>query len=283
MSPSVYHQNGHDYPTLDREALLGLTTSGDRTSGESNRQASARPLANDPRGEFLAMILHELRNPLNGMQLAFDVSRSAGGFRPEPDWLWTELERAIGQVSRLIDDLMDVCQTTHPTFRLCLRPVDLAAVALSCVQRRRYDFDRKGLWLALEPRPKSCWVMADEGRLELILGNLLDNAAKYTQPGGQVIVSVAVENAQAVLSVQDTGIGIAPENLPRVFEPFMREGIPAGRSNQGSGIGLLLVRTLVELHGGRVEASSPGRGEGTTFVVRLPTLPDGAQRINLVP
>jgi signal transduction histidine kinase len=114
--------------------------------------------------------------------------------------------------------------------------------------------------------------MADAQRMDLVLGNLLDNAAKYTAPGGQVLVSLVAENGEATLRVRDTGIGIAPESLPRVFEPFMRENTPTGRPTRGSGIGLLLVRTLVELHGGRVEVSSAGRGQGSEFVVRLPIL-----------
>jgi signal transduction histidine kinase len=112
--------------------------------------------------------------------------------------------------------------------------------------------------------------MADPGRLELVLGNLLDNAAKYSEPGGRVTVSVEAARAEVVLRVRDTGVGIAPEVLPFVFDPFVREGIPDVQSRRGSGVGLLLVRTLVELHGGRAEASSAGRGRGSEFVIRLP-------------
>jgi signal transduction histidine kinase len=101
---------------------------------------------------------------------------------------------------------------------------------------------------------------------------LLDNAAKYTEPGGRVTVSAEAARAEVMLRVQDTGIGIAPEVLPFVFDAFVRQGVPAGRPTRGSGVGLVLVQTLVELHGGRVEASSGGRGRGSQFVVRLPTL-----------
>jgi signal transduction histidine kinase len=133
-----------------------------------------------------------------------------------------------------------------------------------------------GLRLALEVRAEAAWVTADPERLELVLGNLLDNAAKYTEPGGRVTVSVEVAGDEAVLRVRDTGVGIAPEVLTSVFDPFVREVIPGVGPRRGSGVGLLLVRTLVELHGGRVEASSAGRGLGSEFVIRLPVACDRA-------
>ena len=170
----------------------------------------------------------------------------------------------------LLADLMDLCQASHPTFQLHRRPMDLAAAVRAAADRRRSDFERLGLSLALEVGAEAVWVTADPERLELVLGNLLDNAAKYTEPGGRVTVSVEATSAEVVLRVRDTGVGIAPEVLPFVFDPFVREGIPGVRPRRGSGVGLLLVRTLVELHGGRVEASSAGRGRGSEFVVRLP-------------
>ena len=216
------------------------------------------------------MVLHELRSPLSGMQLATQMLRYAEDRPPASDRLWVVLEKAIGQVNTLTEDLLDLCRTTHPTFRLHTRPMDLASMVHLVIERRRHEFERNGLWLALERGSKPVWIIADAERLELVLGNLLDNASKYTEPGGQVIVSVAVGHHEAVLRVEDTGIGIAPEALPSVFDPFVREGVAAGPKTQGSGIGLLLVRTLVELHGGRVEAFSAGRGRGSSFVVRLP-------------
>ncbi len=150
--------------------------------------------------------------------------------------------------------------------------MDLASAVCAAADRRRSDFERLGLSLALESGAEAVWVNADPNRLELVLGNLLDNAAKYTEPGGLVTVSIETTSAEVELRVRDTGIGIAPEVLPFVFEPFVREGIPGVRPRRGSGIGLLLVRTLVELHGGRAEASSAGKGRGSEFVVRLPVV-----------
>jgi signal transduction histidine kinase len=148
--------------------------------------------------------------------------------------------------------------------------VDLAAAAHAAAERRRPDFERAGLRLELSLGSEQVWLSADPDRLELILGNLLDNAAKYTEPGGRVTVSVEAVGAEVVLRVRDTGVGIAPEVLPFVFDPFVREGAPGVRPRRGSGVGLLLVRTLVELHGGRAEAHSAGRGRGSEFMIRLP-------------
>ncbi len=237
---------------------------------ESSRHGPADLLAADRRGEFLAMVLHELQNPLGSILAGVAFARDAEGLRPQSEWLWTGLENATRQVQGLLADLMDLCRAAHPTFRLHRRPMDLAAAARAAAERRRLDFEREGLRLELQFGAEPVWVTADPERLELVLGNLLDNAAKYTEPGGRVTVSVEAAGAEVVLRVRDTGVGIAPEVLPFVFDPFVREGVPGVQARRGSGVGLLLVRTLVELHGGRAEASSAGRGRGSEFVVRLP-------------
>ena len=218
------------------------------------------------------MVLHELRNPLGTILTAIDLLRDADGWLPQHRWVWGGVERAARQVQCLTDDLLCLFQATQPTFQLRLGPLNFAAMAHAAVERCRPAFEREGLQLMLRSDDKPVWVFADPVRLEFVVGNLLDNAAKYTEPGGRVTVSVEAASAEAVLRVQDTGIGIAPEVLPFVFDAFVREGVPAGRPTRGSGVGLVLVRTLVELHGGRVEASSAGRGRGSQFVVRLPTL-----------
>ncbi len=268
------HQLGNEcaHPHGARTPVVGTGALIDGVAGTLGETASYHEAGADPRGEFLAMVLHELRNPLHGIQLAVSTLGDAILSRPRSDWLIAGIERATHQVMALTDDLMELSHATHPTFRLRVQPIDLSAMVHANVERRRIEFERKGLWLALRPRPTSVWVNADPDRLELILGNLLDNAAKYTDAGGEVLVSVTVMESDAVLRIQDTGIGIGPESLPRVFEPFVREKESPGQATRGSGIGLLLVRTLVELHGGRVEAFSPGRGLGSAFVVRLPAL-----------
>jgi signal transduction histidine kinase len=226
----------------------------------------------DRREAFLAMVLHELRNPLGAILTATDLLRDAEDWLPQHQWVWGGVEGAARQLQCLTDDLLCLVQATKPTFHLLRRPLNLAAAAHAAAERCRPAFEREELQLVLVSRDQPVWVLADPVRLDYVVGNLLDNAAKYTAPGGRVVVSVEDASAEAVLRVQDTGIGIAAEVLPFVFDAFVREGVPAGRPTRGSGIGLALVRTLVELHGGRVEASSAGRGRGSQFVVRLPTL-----------
>jgi signal transduction histidine kinase len=257
-------------------AVLGRAVIEDRQESEPASRAVHPSRSGDPRGEFVAMVAHELRNPLNAIQLAVGLLRSAEASRSQVDWLLVGLEDATGQIIRLTEDLMNACKATHPTFELTLRPLDLAAAVGTCVERRRSDFEQKGLWLAYQPQPRPAWIMADAKRLELVLSNLLDNASKYTARDGMVIVSVDVEQTEAVLRVQDTGAGIASETLRSVFEPFVREMDSSRQSIPGSGIGLLLVRTLVQLHGGQVNASSAGRGKGSTFTVRLPVMSGNA-------
>jgi signal transduction histidine kinase len=217
---------------------------------DSSRDGPGGHLAHDRRGEFLAMVLHELGNSVCGIVATVEVVRESEGFRPHSEWLWTGLEDAARQVLALHADLMELCQASHPTFRLHRMPLDLAAAGRSAIDRRRPDFERLGLGLTLEIGRGETWVLADPERLRLVLDNLLDNAAKYSEPSGQVTVSVETTGDEAVLRVLDTGVGIAAEVLPFVFEPFVRERIPEARARQGSGVGLVLVRTLVELHGG---------------------------------
>jgi signal transduction histidine kinase len=222
------------------------------------------------RGEFLAMVLHELQNPLGSILAGVAFVRENEGSLRESEWLWTGIDNATRQVQGLLADLMELCQSVHPTFQLHRRPMDLARAVRSAALRRGADFERLGLRLVLEVGSEPAWVMADPERLELVLRNLLENAAKYTERGGRVTVFVSTTSTEVVLRVQDTGIGIAPDVLPFVFDPFVREAVPGSPTSRGSGVGLLLVRTLVELHGGRVEASSAGRGTGSEFGVRLP-------------
>jgi len=267
MSQPLYREQA-----INCNHLNTLDTCPDGLSGGIASQPESSRNAVDRREEFLAMVLHELSNPLDNILTAVVLLREAEDGQPQHRWVWGGLERATRQVQCLTDDLLGLCQTAQPTFQLRLGPLDLAAAAHAAVDRRRPDFEREGLKLWVRSSGKPVWVAADLVRLELVLGNLLDNAAKYTEPSGRVTVSVETAKGEAVLRVQDTGVGIAPEVLPLVFDAFVREGVHAGRPTRGSGVGLLLVRTLVELHGGRVEASSAGRGRGSQFVVRLPIL-----------
>ena len=157
---------------------------------ESSRHALGELLAADRRGEFLAMVVHELRSPLSNILDGIALARDTEGLLPQSEWLWTGLEDATRRVHGLLADLMDLCQASHPTFRLHRRSMDLAAAVFAAADRRRSDFERLGLSLAIEVGAEAIWITADPERLELVLGNLLENAAKYTGPGGRVTVSV---------------------------------------------------------------------------------------------
>jgi CheY-like chemotaxis protein len=181
-------------------------------------------------------------------------------------------ERQVWHMARLLDDLLDVARISQGRFELRQEPVEIGAALAGaaesvrplCVERRQ------GLEVLGPAGP--LWVQADPTRLEQVLTNLLNNAAKYTDPGGRIRLRAEAAGAQVVIRVQDSGIGIAPAMLPRIFELFVQGERRLTRSAGGVGIGLSLVKQLVELHGGRVEAFSPGAGQGSEFVVRLPAL-----------
>jgi signal transduction histidine kinase len=166
--------------------------------------------------------------------------------------------------------LLDLCRTGHPGFRLDCRPVELVGLVQGVVDRRRPLFEAARQWLWAETPDSPIWLSADRDQLERVLDNLLDNATKYTGTGGHVTVSVGREGPEAAVKVQDTGIGMLPEFVRRAFEPFSREDSSAVRARPGSGVGLLAVRRIVELHCGRTEAASRGRGLGSEFTVWLP-------------
>jgi signal transduction histidine kinase len=154
------------------------------------------------------------------------------------------------------------------------RPVELVRLVVDVVARRRALFEVAGQWLWTEVPDARIWLDGDRDQLERVLDNLLDNASKYTGAGGHVTVCVDRQGGEAVVRVRDTGVGMPPEFVPRAFEPFTREDSSAIRGRPGSGVGLLAVRRIVELHGGRAEAASAGRGLGSEFTVRLPMGPE---------
>ncbi len=222
--------------------------------------------------EFLAMLAHELRNPLaaiaNAVQLMLhpEVGDSEA-------WCREVIDRQARQLTRLVDDLLDVSRISRGKIQLRPQRVDLAAIVRSAalVVRPLVDERRHELRLAIDP--DSIEVHADPVRLEQVVVNLLNNAAKYTEPGGRISVEASVDGVHAILRVADTGIGIMPELLPRVFELFTQGDRALARSQGGLGIGLSMVQKLVELHGGRVEVHSDGPGHGSVFTVRLPATP----------
>jgi signal transduction histidine kinase len=183
------------------------------------------------------------------------------------------MERQIGQMVRLIDDLLDVSRITRSKLQLVPERVDVRSVVEAAVEISRPQIEKAELTLTVALPPKELVITADRVRLAQILSNLLNNAAKYTEPGGSVRLAVERVKDQVVFRVKDTGIGIPPDLLPQVFELFTQVDRSLNRSQGGLGIGLALVRRLVEMHGGTVEAHSDGLGRGAEFIVRLPINP----------
>jgi len=222
--------------------------------------------------EFLAMLAHELRNPLAPIRNAVQILRLVGPAAPSIQQARDLIERQVIHLVRLVDDLLDVSRITRGKITLQKEAVDLAAVIASAVESSRPLIDARRHDLKLSLPAEMLRVQGDPTRLSQVLMNLLNNAAKYTPEGGHLALSAKAEDGQAVIRVTDDGVGIAPELLPRVFDLFIQAERSLDRSQGGLGIGLTLVRSLVQMHGGTVEAHSAGLGKGSEFVVRLPLL-----------
>ena len=220
--------------------------------------------------EFLATLAHELRNPLAPITNALELLRLKNAVQPEGQTQAQMIERQVRQLTRLVDDLLDVARINRGRIDLRREPVEVGALCREAALAARAAMDAGGHQLSLLLPEHEVWLDADPTRIAQVLLNLLHNAAKYTPHGGQVVLAAAVEDGQAVLRVRDNGIGLAPEHLASVFEMFSQVVPALERAQGGLGIGLALVRGLVHLHGGRIEAHSAGPGQGSEFVVRLP-------------
>ncbi len=220
--------------------------------------------------EFLAILAHELRNPLAPIRNAVQIFRGKGPPVPELQWARDVIDRQVQQMTRLVDDLLDVSRITRGKIQLRKERVPLAAVVTSAVEASRPLIEKWDHELTVTLPPESIDLEADPTRLAQVLLNLLNNAAKYTEQGGRIWLTVEREGGQVAIRVKDTGIGIPPEMLPRIFEMFTQVDRSLERSQGGLGIGLTLVQRLVEMHGGTIEAHSGGPGEGSEFIVRLP-------------
>ena len=223
------------------------------------------------RDEFLAMLSHELRNPLSPLRNASHMLMQGETTDPKIVWSRGVIERQLKHMIRLVDDLLDVSRIARGKIVLLSEPVKLADVVHAAVETVQPLLEQKNQQLQIESDPEML-VRGDSVRLAQIVGNLLHNAAKYTGDGGHIVLLTRVRGGCAEIVVQDTGIGIAADSMPRIFELFTQ--IPSERSatTGGLGIGLALVRALVELHGGEIHATSPGVDQGSEFTVRLPLL-----------
>jgi PAS domain S-box-containing protein len=225
--------------------------------------------------EFLAMLAHELRNPLAAISNAVQLLRRGGHDGEVVPAASEILERQVGQVARLVDDLLDMSRITQGKIELRKAPVELASILSLAVDATQPFCERKNQTLTVTVPAEPVHVVADAARLAQVVGNLLSNASKFTDDGGRIGLTVEREGAHAVIRVRDTGIGIAAEELPRLFDMFTQVDTSRERSRDGLGIGLTLVKVLVEMHGGAVEARSEGLGRGTEVVVRLPVVVEG--------
>lgn len=220
--------------------------------------------------EFLALLSHELRNPLAPIRNALEILRQTGGQGDTGKLAIDMMQRQFRQLVRLVDDLLDVSRISRGRIALRREPVELASAVRRGVEAARPSCDSKELELSVAVPPEPLYLNADPARLAHIVDNLLNNACKFTGRGGRVTLAVLREGGQAVIRVQDTGIGIAADQLGRIFEMFSQVDASVERAEGGLGLGLVLVKHLVELHGGTVEAHSAGLGKGAEFVVRLP-------------
>lgn len=246
----------------ERQRALNDALAGEQAARREAEQASAA------KDEFLAMLGHELRNPLSALGSAVAVLDHVEPQGPEAARAKGIVHRQIASLRELVDELLDVARVTRGKITLHRGPVDFGRLAGRAVAVMSAT-GRLGMH-ELRVDCGEAWVDGDETRLEQVVTNLLENAAKYTPQGGRIDVRVHPDGADAVLEVEDTGVGMSPELLPRVFDLFSQGERTLDRSQGGLGVGLALVRRLVELHGGRVSARSDGPGRGACFSVRLP-------------
>lgn len=257
------------------EAQL-LETDRERTALVAREQAARREAeqANQAKDEFLAMLGHELRNPLNAVASAVEVLKLVGGGGERAEDARDIISRQTRHLAHLMDDLLDMARVASGKVVLERRPLDLAKLVAALVSTMRLSGDTREHTLSTELQ--EAWVDADSIRIEQVAGNLLTNALKYTPPGGHVQVRVLAEADEAVLEVRDNGVGIPPQLLTRAFDLFVQGERSLDRRAGGLGVGLTLVKRLVELHGGSVTAESAPAGsprEGSVFRVRLPRIP----------
>jgi PAS domain S-box-containing protein len=240
---------------------------------ERSQSEDAARRADRMKDEFLAMLAHELRNPLAPIQNAVQLLRSSD-YRDESVRFTADvLHRQVGQLVRLVNDLVDVNRITRGKIELVRTDIDLDAVVRQAVEAVRPMIDSKQQVLELQLPAAPLRMTGDFTRLTQVIGNVLSNATKFTGEGGRIVLAVARQDAQYVITVRDNGIGIAAEQLPDVFKLFVQGDTSLERSVSGLGIGLMLVKTLVTMHGGTVDVRSDGHGKGTEVCI---TLPEGA-------
>lgn len=228
--------------------------------------------ANRSKDEFLAMLSHELRSPLASIGYALALLREPAGEASARQRMQALIERQLGRVTQLVDELLDVSRITNGRLHLQRERVDLRVVVINAIETLESDLNERNQQLAIKLPDAPMWLQGDQCRLEQVFVNLLANASRYSDAGGSLAVCVHEGDGEAVVRIRDSGIGIAPNALPHIFDLFKQANEADPRSKVGLGVGLAVVRRLVELHDGSVTAVSAGCGQGSEFTVRLPTL-----------
>jgi signal transduction histidine kinase len=255
------------------DALEASNATLSRESAERREAEEALRIADRRKDEFLAMLAHELRNPLAPLRNALEILKRSDAGSPMADDARLMMERQLRQMVRLVDDLLDVSRIT--TGKLALKPelCELRDIVGSAVDTARPVIEARRHALAVDMPAEPVFVTADPTRLSQVFSNLLNNAANYTEPGGRIQLAADADDTSVTVRVIDNGIGIADEMLGPVFQMFAQADESLERVHGGLGVGLTLARHLVELHNGTIEAQSEGAGRGSTFVVRLPRAP----------
>ena len=272
-------QSGYETRLL-AEAFNQMLVEIDRREGEVLRQVREREQAeaalreaDRKKDRFLATLAHELRNPLAPILTGVQVLKRKGVNDPAQAWSHDMIDRQVRHMARLLDDLLDVGRITNDKLELRKQRISLATVVDSAMETSRALIQRSEHRIEIALPEEDVYLDADPIRLAQIFSNLLNNAAKYTNPGGRVALKATRARDHIEVAVEDSGIGISKEDLPRVFDIFAQAGQGRDHSQGGLGIGLFLVKTLTEMHGGSVRAESAGTGMGSRFVVRLPVDP----------
>jgi PAS domain S-box-containing protein len=243
-----------------------------RLAAEVQERAAQLAEADRRKDEFLATLAHELRNPLAPVSNAVEILRMNGLSNPESQRAAEMIDEQMEHMTRLIDDLVDVSRVTRGMLKLRKEEVELSQVVKSAVNRTRSIIDESGVQLTVDLPSRPVKIYGDRIRLTQVLSNLLNNAAKYTERGGSIILRAERRGHEVVTSVKDTGIGMPPDKLQHIFEVFAQLDVSLERTRGGLGLGLTLVKRLIELHGGTVEARSEGLEKGSEFLIRLPAL-----------
>jgi PAS domain S-box-containing protein len=267
----------------DEVAFIETITSYVTVAYERLRLLNELQEADRRKDHFLATLAHELRNPLAPIRSAVQVLHLKGSQVPEARWARDVIDRQIDHLTRLIDDLLDVSRITLNKLELRRRPVALSDVITGAVESTRSFIEQRKHELTVTLPPEPIYLDGDFVRLAQVFLNLLNNAAKYTESGGRIWLTAGRQANTLVVRVKDSGVGIPAEKLPRLFEMFYQVDASLERAHGGLGIGLSLVRRLVEAHGGSVEARSEGLGCGSEFIVRLPILIEQPQSLPLEP